>query len=127
MREIAKPGALHDEREIEAVVEVLRTSTLDLGPKIEEMEQRTAELLAKRHGVMVNSGSSALRLAIDLLHLEPGDEIITSVLCFSTDIAPMVQSGIVPVLVDVEPDTYQIAATRNVEMVGSLPKGVQAA
>ena len=61
MREIAKPGALHDEREIEAVLEVLRTSTLDLGPKIEEMEQRTAELLAKRHGVMVNSGSSALR------------------------------------------------------------------
>ena len=72
---------------------MLRTSTLDLGPKIEEMEQRTAELLAKRHGVMVNSGSSALRLAIDLLHLEPGDEIITSVLTFSTDIAPMVQSG----------------------------------
>jgi dTDP-4-amino-4,6-dideoxygalactose transaminase len=51
VREIAKPGALHDEREIDAVLEVLRTSTLDLGPKIEEMEQRTAELLAKRHGV----------------------------------------------------------------------------
>ena len=67
-----------------------------------------AELLAKRHGVMVNSGSSALRLAIDLLDLEPGDEVITSPLTFSTDIAPMVQSGIVPVFVDVDPDSYQI-------------------
>jgi len=124
VREIAKPGALHDEREIEAVLEVLRTSTLDLGPKIEEMEQRTAELLSKRHGVMVNSGSSALRLAIDLLHLEPGDEIITSVLTFSTDIAPMVQSGIVPVLVDVEPASYQIAVDRIEEMIGPRTKAI---
>ncbi|HZP29296.1 MAG TPA: DegT/DnrJ/EryC1/StrS family aminotransferase [Acidimicrobiia bacterium] len=124
IREIAKPGALHDEREIEAVLEVLRTSTLDLGPKIEEMERRTAELLAKRHGVMVNSGSSALRLAIDLLHLEPGDEIITSVLTFSTDIAPMVQSGIVPVLVDVEPASYQINVDRIEEMIGPRTKAI---
>jgi CDP-6-deoxy-D-xylo-4-hexulose-3-dehydrase len=124
VREIAKPGALHDEREIEAVLDVLRTSTLDLGPKIEEMEQRTAALLSKRHGVMVNSGSSALRLAIDLLHLEPGDEIITSVLTFSTDIAPMVQSGIVPVLVDVEPASYQIAVERIEEMIGPRTKAI---
>jgi CDP-6-deoxy-D-xylo-4-hexulose-3-dehydrase len=124
VREIAKPGALHDEREIEAVLDVLRTSTLDLGPKIEEMEQRTAALLSKRHGVMVNSGSSALRLAIDLLHLEPGDEIITSVLTFSTDIAPMVQSGIVPVLVDVEPASYQIAVDRIEEMIGPRTKAI---
>jgi dTDP-4-amino-4,6-dideoxygalactose transaminase len=124
VREIAKPGALHDEREIEAVLDVLRTSTLDLGPKIEEMEQRTAELLSKRHGVMVNSGSSALRLAIDLLHLQPGDEIITSVLTFSTDIAPMVQSGIVPVLVDVEPASYQIAVDRIEEMIGPRTKAI---
>ena len=44
-REIAKPGALHDEREVEAVLAVLQTSTLDLGPKVAEMERRTAELL----------------------------------------------------------------------------------
>src|SRR5438477_7915520 len=88
------------------------------------MEQRTAELLSKRHGVMVNSGSSALRLAIDLLHLEPGDEIITSVLTFSTDIAPMVQSGIVPVLVDVEPASYQIAVDRIEEMIGPRTKAI---
>jgi CDP-6-deoxy-D-xylo-4-hexulose-3-dehydrase len=124
VHEIARPGALHDEREIEAVLEVLRTSTLDLGPKIEEMEQRTAELLAKRHGVMVNSGSSALRLAIDLLRLQPGDEIITSVLTFSTDVAPMVQSGIVPVLVDVAPSSYQIDVDRIEEMIGPRTKAI---
>src|SRR5438477_3128134 len=88
------------------------------------MRHNTAEQLSKRHRVMVNSGSSALRLAIDLLYLGPGDEIITSVLCFSTDIAPMVQSGIVPVLVDVEPDTYQIDVDRIEEMIGPRTKAI---
>jgi CDP-6-deoxy-D-xylo-4-hexulose-3-dehydrase len=126
VREIPKPGALHDEREIDAVLEVLRGSALELGPKVAEMERRTAELLAKRRGVMVNSGSSALRLAIDLLHCEPGDEIVTSVLTFSTDVAPMVQSGIVPVLVDVEPDTYQIDVQRIEEMIGPRTRAILA-
>ena len=91
-------GAVHDEREIEAVVAVLRSSTLDIGENVFEFERRTASLLSKQHGIMVNSGSSALRIAVDLLQLERGDEIITSPLTFSTDIATMVQSGLVPCL-----------------------------
>ena len=44
-------------------------------------------------------------MAIDLLDLVPGDEVVTPVVTFSADIAPLVQSGIVPAFVDVEPDT----------------------
>lgn len=118
-------GATGDEREIDAVVEVMRNNpTLDIGAATEELERRTAELLAKRHGVMVNSGSSALRIAIDLLHLERGDEIITSPLCFSTDIAPMVQSGIVPVFADVTTNTYQLDADAIEEMIGPRTKAI---
>jgi CDP-6-deoxy-D-xylo-4-hexulose-3-dehydrase len=122
--ELPPAGAVHDQREIDAVLEVLRTSTLDIGPAVAEMERRTAELLSKRHGVMVNSGSSALRLAIDLLHLQPGDEIITSPLTFSTDIAPMVQSGIIPVFADVDATSYQIDANRIEEMIGPKTKAI---
>lgn len=117
-------GAAHDQREIDAIVELLETSNLDLGPAVAEMEKRSAALLSKRHGVMVNSGSSALRLAIDLLDLERGDEIITSPLTFSTDIAPMVQSGIVPVFADVDRTTYQIDANRIAEMIGPRTKAI---
>jgi len=118
-------GAVGDEREIEAVVEVMRANpTLDIGAATAELERRTAELLAKKHGMMVNSGSSALRIAIDLLHLQRGDEIITSPLCFSTDIAPMVQSGIVPVFADITPNTYQIDADAIDEMVGPRTKAI---
>jgi CDP-4-dehydro-6-deoxyglucose reductase, E1 len=123
-RRMPDPGAVHDEREIDAVVEVLRTSRLAIGTKVAEMEQQVAELLGKRHGVMVNSGSSALLLAIELLDLQPGDEIVTPVLTFGTDVAPMVQRGLVPAFVDVEPDTYVIDAERIEEMIGPRTKAI---
>jgi CDP-6-deoxy-D-xylo-4-hexulose-3-dehydrase len=119
-------GSVHDEREIEAVVEVMRSTNLSIGVNVAEFESRIATLLAKRYGVMVNSGSSALRLAIDLLGCEPGDEIITSPLTFSTDISPMVHSGIVPVFVDVEPDSFQVDPARIAEMVGPRTKAILA-
>ncbi len=101
-------ASVHDEREIEAVVEVLRSGPQGLWPgrRVNGMERRVAELFGKARGVMCNSGSSALYLAVELLDLSPGDEVVTCALTFSTDIAPLVRAGLVPVLVDVEPDTY---------------------
>jgi CDP-6-deoxy-D-xylo-4-hexulose-3-dehydrase len=122
--QLTEAGAVHDEREIEAVVDVLRNGTLQLGPKVEEMERRVAELLAKRYGVMVNSGTSAMWLAVDLLGCEPGDEVITSPLTFSSDIAPLVRNGIIPAFVDVEPDTFQIDVTKIEEMIGPRTKAI---
>jgi CDP-6-deoxy-D-xylo-4-hexulose-3-dehydrase len=121
----AKP--VHDEREIEAVLEVLKGGTVaDLGPRVAEFESKVAALLAKRFGVMVNSGTSALWLAVDLLGCEPGDEVITSPVTFSSDVAPLVRSGIVPVFVDVEPDTFQIDADAIEEMIGPRTKAILA-
>lgn len=118
VRRLPDPGAVHDEREIAAVVEVLRTSNLNLGPKVAECEAAVAALLAKRHGVMVNSGSSALKLAIELLGLAPGDEIVTPAVTFGTDVAPIVQARLVPVFVDVDPRTFQVDAAAIEEMIG---------
>ena len=66
---------------IEAVVNVLRTST-QMGKHVREMEQKVADLFAKKHGIMLNSGSSANYMAIELLKLEKGDEVITPALTF---------------------------------------------
>ncbi len=103
-------GSVHDEEEIAAVTAVLRggPTALRIGRNVREMQRLVAASFGKRHGVMCNSGSSALYLAIELLGLAEGDEILTSPLTFSTDIAPMVRSRIVPVFVDVTPDTFQI-------------------
>ncbi|MCB0996132.1 MAG: DegT/DnrJ/EryC1/StrS family aminotransferase [Acidimicrobiales bacterium] len=121
---VTEAGPVHDEREIEAVLEVLRTSNLELGPNVEEFERRGAELLAKQHATMVNSGTSALWLAVDLLGCEPGDEVITSPLTFSSDVAPLIRSQIVPVFVDVEPDTYQIDVEGIEAMIGPRTKAI---
>src|SRR5690606_8441698 len=127
-RRIEYAGSVHDEREIEAVLAVLRggPTALRIGRNVRAMEQRVAELFGKRRGVMCNSGSSALYLAVEVLGLSPGDEIITSAVTFSTDIAPMIRSGLVPVFVDVTPDTYQIDVERIEEMIGPRTKAILA-
>ncbi len=110
MKRVEYSGSVHDEEEIDAVVAVLRAgpSGLRIGKNVKEMERLVAASFAKKRGIMVNSGSSALYLAVELLGLEPGDEVLTAAVTFSTDIAPLVRAGLVPVFVDVEFDTYQI-------------------
>src|SRR5210317_1009883 len=99
--------SVHGEEEIEAVVEVLRTST-QMGPKVREFEGGVAKEFSKKYGIMVNSGSSANFLAINLLGLQPGDEVITPALTFATTVAPLLQHNLVPSFVDVESGTYNI-------------------
>ena len=124
---ITEAGPVHDQREIDAVVAVLQApGRLAIGPEVAEFERRGAELLAKQHAVMVNSGTSALWLAVDLLGCEPGDEVITSPVTFSSDIAPLVAKGIVPAFVDVEPDTLQIDVTQIEAMIGPRTKAILA-
>ena len=108
---------VHGEEEIAAVVDVLRSST-QMGAKVREMERRVAERFAKRHGIMVNSGSSANYLAMELLGLEPGREVITPVLTFATTVAPIVKNGLVPAFVDVRPGTYNIDEDAIEAMIG---------
>ncbi|AUW57393.1 NarL family transcriptional regulator [Sphingobium sp. SCG-1] len=98
---------VHGEAEIDAVVEVLRSST-QMGAKVAGMQDAVAALFAKRFGVMVNSGSSANYLAVELLGLPHGSEVITPVLTFVTTVAPLIRNGLIPAFVDVSEGTYNI-------------------
>jgi CDP-6-deoxy-D-xylo-4-hexulose-3-dehydrase len=111
--------SVHDEKEINAVLEVLNGGPLALkiGKNVAEMERRVAELYGKRLGLMCNSGSSAIYLALELLDLPKGSEIITSPLTFSTDVSPIVRGGWVPVFVDVAPNTYNVDVDKIEEMI----------
>jgi len=107
---------VHGEEEIAAVVNVLRTST-QMGKHVREMESRVADLYKKNYGIMVNSGSSALYLAADLLDYPAGTEIITPALTFSTTVAPIVKKGWIPAFVDVEEGTYNVDASKVEAMI----------
>lgn len=97
----------YGEEEIKAVEECLRDGWLaGFGPRSIEFERRVSELFGKKHGLLVNSGSSAITLALCALDLKPGDEIVTPACGFSTTVAPIVQLGLTPVFCDVELNKY---------------------
>ena len=100
-------STVHGDEEIDAVVDVLRSST-QMGSRVSEFESKIAEIFCKDHGVMTNSGTSALFLAIESLNLDPGSEVITPVLTFATTVGCLVKNGLVPVFVDVGESTFCI-------------------
>lgn len=108
---------VHGEEEIAAVVEVLRTST-QMGRNVRAMQERVAKLFEKRHGIMVNSGSSANYLAVELLNLPPGSEVITPALTFATTVGPIVRHKLVPAFVDAAEATYNIDVNQIEAMIG---------
>lgn len=112
--------ATYGEEEIAAVTEALRERALTLtgGPAVHAFEARVAALMGQEHGVMVNSGSSALMLAVASSDLPPGSEVITPALTFATTVAPVVQLGLRPAFVDVEVDTFVVDVDRVEAMIG---------
>jgi CDP-6-deoxy-D-xylo-4-hexulose-3-dehydrase len=125
-RRVPYAGSVHGDEEIDAVVAVLRggATALRIGRNVRQLEEQVAALFGKRRGVMCNSGSSALYLAVELLGLAPGDEVITSPLTFSTDVAPLVRAGLVPAFVDVETDTYVVDVDGIEELIGPRTKAI---
>ena len=101
--------------EVMEVLESLLTTNVTMGRKVREFEERFAEYIGVRHGIMVNSGSSANLLALSLLRdpqlegrLQPGDEIITPAVTWASTVYPIIQVGALPVLVDVELETVNM-------------------
>jgi CDP-6-deoxy-D-xylo-4-hexulose-3-dehydrase len=112
-----KKEAYGDE-EIQAVVDCLNDGWLaGFGPKTVEFERRVSALFGKRHGLFVNSGSSAILLGLSALDLEPGSEVVTPACTFSTTLAPILQSGLTPVFCDVEIGTYVPSADQVCEKI----------
>jgi len=108
--------SVHGQEEIDAVVECLQTST-QMGRRVREMQERVAALFAKKHGIMVNSGSSANYLALEIANLPKGSEVITPALTFATTVAPIARNGLIPVFIDAKPGTYNIDVDKIEEMI----------
>ena len=97
--------SVHGKEEIKAVNKVLKTTT-QMGKNVYEFEKKISKLYAKKYGLMVNSGSSALMLALEVLKLPAGSEVITPALTFSTTVSYIVRNNLTPVFVDVNEATY---------------------
>ena len=120
--------SVHGKDEIKAVENVLKNST-QMGANVFNFEKnltpsnpciawspnsdcfhppKVAKLFNKKYGLMVNSGSSALMLAMEAIDLPKGSEVITPALTFSTTVSYIVRNGLIPVFADVREGTYCI-------------------
>ena len=103
------------QEEEDAVLEVLRSGQLSLGPKTVEFEELFAARLGVAHSVAVSSGTAGLHLALNAVGVGPGDEVITSPFSFVASVNAILYTGAKPVFVDVDPvsltvDPDQVAA-----------------
>ncbi len=116
--------SVYGEEEAEAVARLIREHKLIIGDKTKEFEQKVATLFGKKHGIMLNSGSSANLLATELLNLPEGSEVITPVLTFSTTVAPLLKKRLKPVYVDVIEGTYLINESKIEDEINDKTKAL---
>ncbi len=94
---------LHD-----AVMRVLRSGQVILGPEVAELERELASYCGAGFGVGCSSGSDALLLALHALDLAPSDEVILPPFTFFATVGAICRTGAKPVFADIDPDTFNI-------------------
>jgi CDP-6-deoxy-D-xylo-4-hexulose-3-dehydrase len=95
-----------------------------MGDAVARFEYKIAKLFSKRYGLMVNSGSSALMLATNVLNFKKGDEIIAPCLNFGTAVSSIILSGATPILVDIDVNTLQIDVNKIQKKITKKTKGI---
>jgi perosamine synthetase len=95
-------------REVDAVVDVMHTDTLSIGPKAVEFERLCAQLAGRRHGVAVSSGTAGLHCAMIAAGIKPGDEVITTPFSFVASANCALYVDAKPVFVDIDPVTLNL-------------------
>ena len=101
---LAKP--VIGEREEQAVLEVLRSGHLSLGPRVPAFEAAFADRVGARHASAVSSGTSGLHLALRAVGVEAGDEVVTSPFSFVATANAALYEGARPVFADIDPVTF---------------------
>lgn len=118
--------------EVSAAKAVLDSGYCTMGPRVAEFERSFAEWVGARHAVMVNSGSSANLLAVEVMLRRPGrlapwragDEVLVPALAWPTTVWPLVQLGLVPVFCDVDPETLALCLESAASVLSPRTRGM---
>jgi CDP-6-deoxy-D-xylo-4-hexulose-3-dehydrase len=123
MTKISYGKNVYDNNEINAVIKTLKKST-QMGSAVGSFEQKISKLFSKKFGLMVNSGSSALTLALKVMDFNKDSEIITPCLNFGTAVSSIMLSNLKPIFVDCEIETLQIDIKKIEEKITKKTKAL---
>ena len=116
-----------DESDKQAVMQVLEENAyLTTGPRVVEFEEKVCEFVNTKYGVAVNSGTSALHLALDALNLSNCDEVIVTCISFVASSNAIVYCGAKPVFCDVDPNTMNIDVSKIEPLVNENTRAIVA-
>ena len=114
---------VYGSEEINSVLKTLKKST-QMGKSVELFEKKIGKYFLKKYSLMVNSGSSALTLAMNVLNIKKGDEVITPCLNFGTAVSSIILSGALPKFVDIDINTLQINIKKIEKKITSKTKAI---
>jgi len=115
------------EKEIQSIIEVLRTPNLSLGPKLKEFEEKFATYVGQHYAVAVTNGTSGLHLAIIAAGIQESDLVITTPFSFVASANVILYERAIPVFVDVDSATGNIDPSLVAECVYDFSKGGESA
>jgi len=119
----AQYGPLRDEI-LAAMTRVADSQRFIMGPEIDALEQELAAMLGIRHAIAVSSGTDALLLALMALDIKAGDEVITPTYSFFATAGCVARVGARPVLVDIDPATFNIDVEQAISAIGPRTKAI---
>jgi dTDP-4-amino-4,6-dideoxygalactose transaminase len=119
----AQYAPLRDEI-LAAITRVADSQRFIMGPEIDALERELARMLAVPHAIAVSSGTDALMLALMALGIGPGDQVVTPTYSFFATAGAVVRLGATPVLVDIDPTTFNIDVMQAVDAITPRTKAI---
>lgn len=118
----AKP--LIGKEELEAVGKVFQTGWLGMGSSVFQFEEELKKMFKRKYVICVNTGTTAIHVALDALGVGPGDEVIVPSLTFAGTVQPILMCGAKPVFCDIETDDLNISIGHLKKLINKKTKAV---
>ena len=112
------------DKEINEVVDTLKSGWITTGPKTKEFEKRIASYCGTPHAVCLNSSTAAMETTLRVLGIGEGDEVITTAYTYTATAAAIYHTGAKIVLTDTEPDSFEINYDQVAKLINDKTKAI---